>query len=268
MLRWIKNKYHLIRSFFAAVYFRFPSKRIKVIGVTGTNGKTTTIQMIGRILEEDGHRIAMASTINFKFAQKEWVNETKFTTLSAWEVQKFIQRAVDERCEYLVLEVSSHALDQSRLAGVYFDIAVITNVTREHLDYHNSMDRYRSAKAKLFKKLKKNALGVINLDMEDPQRFIKITQKRKHRVVAFTTDGDKNEVSKKDGTLMTVLGEQITSSIRGSYFTIRGERFHLNIPGIFNIENALAAICVGSLEGARLSVSKRALENTDQSPVH
>lgn len=260
MVRWFKNKYHLIRSFFAAIYFQFPSKRIKVIGVTGTNGKTTTIQMIGKILEEDGHRIAMASTINFKFAQKEWVNETKFTTLSAWEVQKFIKRAVEERCEYLVLEVSSHALDQSRLWGVYFDVAVITNVTREHLDYHASMNRYREAKAKLFKKIKENGFGVINLDMEDPQRFIDIAQKRNNRVIAFTNDKEKGEVFKRDGTFMTVLGENITSSIRGSYFTVRGERFHLSLPGVFNIENALAAICVGSLQGARLGVSNKALE--------
>lgn len=263
MIRWIKNKYHLIRSFFAAIYFKFPSKKIKVIGVTGTNGKTTTIQMIGKILEEDGHRIAMASTINFKFAKKEWVNETKFTTLSAWEVQKFIKRAVEERCEYLVLEVSSHALDQSRLWGVYFDVAVVTNVTREHLDYHISMDRYRDAKAKLFKKLKKNGFGVVNLDMEAPERFIGISEKKNNRVIGFTTDKDKWENYKKDGTLMTVLGERITSSIRGSYFTVRGERFHLNLPGVFNIENALAALCVGSLQGARLSISRKALEKIE-----
>ncbi len=263
MIRWTKNKYHLIWSFFVALYFKFPSKRIKVIGVTGTNGKTTTIQMIGKILEEDGHRVAMASTINFKFAKKEWVNETKFTTLSAWNVQKFIKRAIEERCEYLVLEVSSHALDQSRLWGVYFDVAVVTNVTREHLDYHVSMNKYRDTKAKLFKKLKKNGFGVVNLDMEVPQRFVGIAEKNKNRVIGFTTDKDKWGNFKKDGTLMTVLGERITSSIRGSYFTIRGERFHLSLPGVFNIENALAAVCIASLQGVRLNTSRKALEQIE-----
>lgn len=260
MVRWFKNKYHLVRSLFAAIYFQFPSKRIKVIGVTGTNGKTTTIEMIGRILEEDGHRVAVASTINFKFAQKEWVNETKFTTRSAWEVQKFIKRAVEERCEYLVLEVSSHALDQSRLCGVFFDVAVITNVTREHLDYHHSMNIYRKAKAKIFKKIKKDGVGIVNLDMENSQEFIDVIRKGNNRIIAFTNDKEKGELFKEDTTAITVLGEKTTASIRGSYFSVRGERFHLNLPGVFNIENALAAICVGSVFGVRLGTSRKALE--------
>ena len=135
----LKNYYHLIQAVAANFVYGFPSKKIKVIGVTGTNGKTTTVQMIARILEEAGHKVAMASTINFKIGEKEWVNKTKFTTLSSFSVQKFIQRAVKEKCGYAVLETSSHALDQNRVWGVSYRTAVITNVTREHLDYHKNM---------------------------------------------------------------------------------------------------------------------------------
>jgi UDP-N-acetylmuramoyl-L-alanyl-D-glutamate--2,6-diaminopimelate ligase len=260
MLRWLKNKYHLVRSFFAAVYFGFPAGKIKVVGVTGTNGKTTTIQMVGKILEENGHRVALASTINFKFAEKEWVNKTKFTTLSAWEVQKFISNAVKEKCEYLVLEVSSHALDQSRLYGVCFDVVAITNITREHLDYHLSMEKYREAKAKLFRKLKKDGICVVNLDMEDPEDFIEIAKQGGHDVMTFTTSFEKQAMFGQADDVEVVFAEEIVASIKGSEFVIDEEKFQLNLPGVFNIENALAAICVGSFEGVSLSSSKKALE--------
>ncbi len=263
MLRWFKNKYHFGRSFLAALYFGFPSKKIKIIGVTGTNGKTTTVQMIGKILEESGHRVAMASTINFKFAEKEWVNETKFTTLSAWAVQKFISNAVNEKCEYLVLEVSSHALDQSRLYGVFFDIAVVTNITREHLDYHQSMEKYRKAKAKLFTKLKENGLCVVNLDMENPQSFIDIAKQGGNKIIGFTKEIEVQAGFEERDEVDIILAKGIKANIQGSNFTINEVEFHLNLPGLFNIENALAAVCVGNLQGVKLDVSKTALEKIE-----
>ena len=126
----IKNLYHLTLAILANIWYGFPSRKIKIIGVTGTNGKTTTVQMIAKILEEAGKKTAIASTINFKLDGDEWVNKTKFTTLSSFQVQKFIRQAVKADCEYLVLETSSHSLDQYRVWGVKYDTAVITNVTR------------------------------------------------------------------------------------------------------------------------------------------
>ena len=95
----LKNIYHLFQAMSANVRYGFPSKKLKVIGVTGTNGKTTTTQMIGKILEEAGFKIAVASTINFKIGKKEWVNKSKFTTLSSFAVQKFLKQAVANGCE-------------------------------------------------------------------------------------------------------------------------------------------------------------------------
>src|SRR6266540_2039480 len=132
----LKNIYHLLQAVLANIRYGFPSQRLKVIGVTGTNGKTTTVQMVAKILEKAGYNIAVASTINFKLAEKEWVNKSKFTTLSSWALQKFLREAARAGCGYAVIEVSSHSLDQNRIWGVEFDAAVITNITREHLDYH------------------------------------------------------------------------------------------------------------------------------------
>ena len=109
-----KNYYHLMCAVFAAFFFGFPAKNIRVIGVTGTNGKTTTSQFIAKVLEEAGYVVALASTINFQIGSKHWVNESKFTTSSAWKLQKFLREAVQAGCDVVVLETSSHALDQYR----------------------------------------------------------------------------------------------------------------------------------------------------------
>src|SRR4030042_879909 len=170
----IKNIYHLLQAVLANGWYGFPSRRLLVIGVTGTNGKTTTVQMIAKILEEAGQKIAVASTINFKIGEKEWVNETKLTTLSIFGLQKHLREAVRAGCEYAVIEITSHALDQNRAWGTDFDVAVITNITREHLDYHGTMEKYAKAKEKLFAGLGKSekSVAVVNLNMDFGGKFL------------------------------------------------------------------------------------------------
>lgn len=247
----IKNIYHLLQAVVANFWFGFPSRKIKVIGITGTNGKTTTTQLVTKILEEDGFRVAMASTINFKLDKEEWINKTKFTTLSPWEVQKFIQKAVDKKCDYLVLETSSHSLDQYRVWGVDYDGAVVTNVTREHLDYHKTMDIYRKAKLELFKKAKKL---VVNLDMESPADFYNF--KNKEIIYGYTTENKKIEQE----NLKIIQAQNIEMFSKFSKFKIDGDEFVLNLPGKFNIENALAAISVGLIYEIPVGKIKIALE--------
>ena len=252
----IKNIYHLFLAVLANIFYGFPSKKIKVIGVTGTNGKTTTIIMISRILEEAGYKVAMASTINFKIGEKEWINKTKFTTLSAWKVQKFIRRAIRANCQYLVLETSSHSLDQNRVWGIDYKVGVITNVTREHLDYHKTMEKYRKVKKKLFKDIE---VAVVNLDMESPGDFLDCTVKKKYgysiknQSSKLKSQGDLSEVK-----LIEAAGLVIGSE--GSRFELGGMQFSINLPGRFNVENALSAICVGLEEGINFAIIKKALE--------
>ncbi len=138
--QWVKNIYHLSFAVAANIYFGFPAKKLRVIGITGTNGKTTTTQMIGAILRQANKKTAVASTIDFWIGEEQRVNTSKFTTTSAWLLQKFLREAVSKGCEYAVIETSSHALDQSRVWGIPYEIAVMTNVTREHLDYHHTME--------------------------------------------------------------------------------------------------------------------------------
>ncbi|HBO17165.1 MAG: UDP-N-acetylmuramoyl-L-alanyl-D-glutamate-2, 6-diaminopimelate ligase [Candidatus Moranbacteria bacterium GW2011_GWE2_35_2-] len=255
----LKNYYHLLYAVVANFWYGFPSKKIKVIGVTGTNGKTTTVQMITKILEEAGFDVAMASTINFKLNGKEKVNKTKFTTLSAFAVQKFIMDAVLGEHDFVVLETSSHSLDQYRVWGVEYDTAVITNVTREHLDYHKTMEQYRKAKKTLFKKAENI---VVNLDMEKPEYYLSADVEKKY---GYSIENQESRIKNQDFYKM-IKAENIKLDINKSEFIIHNSQFLLNLPGKFNIENALAATCVGMIYDIKNDVIARALEKINGIP--
>lgn len=246
----IKNLYHLALAVLAKVIYGFPSRKLKVIGVTGTNGKTTTVQAITKILEEAGRKVAMASTINFRINGSEEKNLSHYTTKSSFAVQKFIKKAVSAGCEYLVLETSSHSIDQYRVWGIDYHAAVITNVTREHLDYHKTMESYRKVKLKLFEKVK---TAVINLDMENYEEFLNIKAKKK---ITYSLKNLKTNV----------LAKNIQFNKNGSQFIISSTQFNLNLLGNFNIENALAATCVGLSENISLETISNALEKIKSVP--
>jgi UDP-N-acetylmuramoyl-L-alanyl-D-glutamate--2,6-diaminopimelate ligase len=256
----IKNIYHLFQAILANLIYGFPSRNIKVIGVTGTNGKTTVCQMIAKILEEAGHKVAMITTINFKIGGKEWVNKTKFTTLSSFITQKFIKQSVDGGCEYLVLETSSHSLDQNRTWGINFDVAVITNVTREHLDYHKTMEKYREAKLKLFKNVR---TAVVNLDMERPEEFLSCNSKLKFGFTTLISNFKfqiSNQIQNSNDQIKIVKAESIEVGENYTKYQILDTKYQLHLPGKFNIENALAATCVGLSQNISLEIISKALE--------
>ena len=169
--------------------------------------------------------------------------KAKFTTLSGWKVQKFLRQAVTAGCEVAVLEVSSHALDQGRVFGIPFEVAVITNATREHLDYHGTMKEYRRAKRRLFERAR---VGVVNLDMEDAEEFLATPPVRKITYSRVDASAD-------------VLAERIEARLDGSRFFVGETEFHLALPGLFNIENALAAIAAAVPFDVSFDVAARAL---------
>lgn len=246
----LKNIYHLSNAVVACVLYGFPGKQLRIIGVTGTNGKTTTTQFIARILSHAGKKVAMASTINFQIGDHTWINASKFTTLSPWKLQRFLRDAVREGCVYAVVETSSHALDQNRVWGIPYEIAVMTNVTREHLDYHQTMTRYRAAKRQLFRLAKK---AVVNLDMEDPAFFYRAEP---GRTVTYSTKDPQAQL----------LATDVSLDFKGTEFVVENTHFHLNIPGLFNIENALAALGVARLLDIDFSVAKKALASVTGVP--
>ncbi|MBU0627433.1 hypothetical protein KKG31_04460 [Patescibacteria group bacterium] len=134
----------------ANLLYGSPSKDFFVIGVTGTNGKTTTVNLIHKILNDTVAKTMMISTANIKIGDKELKNKKKMTSLDIYDLQSTLAIAKDSGCKIAVLEVSSHGMDQSRFEGTDFDCAVLTNITHDHLDYHGTMEHYIQAKKRLF----------------------------------------------------------------------------------------------------------------------
>lgn len=157
----IKNIYHLVMAIVAVVLYRYPARSLTVIGVTGTDGKTTTTNMIYHVLKQAGKRAGMVSTIGAKIGDQTIDIGLHVTTPSPFTLQKLLRQMVNEGCQYAVVEVTSHGLDQHRLFGCNFRIGVLTNITHEHLDYHKTLANYVKAKSKLFKN---TMAAVLNVD--------------------------------------------------------------------------------------------------------
>ncbi len=181
-------------GYLAAAYYGFPSRRLIVIGVTGTDGKTTTSNLIYSILRAAGLKVGMISTVSAVIGDEELPTGLHVTTPTAPETQMYLRRMVDSGLTHCVLETTSHGLAQGRVNGVEYDIAVLTNLTHEHLDYHGSFEAYRAAKGLLFRKLSESArkagvekCAVINTD--DPNADYFIAQAADHRQINYSLRG-------------------------------------------------------------------------------
>jgi UDP-N-acetylmuramoyl-L-alanyl-D-glutamate--2,6-diaminopimelate ligase len=238
MLNWLRKLvpetsfirlfYHKLWAILAAIIYRFPARKLKVIAVTGTNGKTTTVNMIAQSLTFMGKKVGMASTVNFQIGDKVWSNLTKKTTQGRLSLQKMLRQMVKEGCEYAVLEVSSHAMTQSRMFGVSPFVVVMTNMSDDHIEYHGSFEKYREAKGKLFKKFHK--YSVLNMDDPSFEYFNSINRGKK--VTYGIEEGD-----------LYVSG--LNFSPKGSEFMVhagsRARKVSIPLPGLFNVSNALSA---------------------------
>lgn len=232
---WLVDWSHKVRGILAFYIYGRPSKRLKVIGITGTNGKTTTCHLTAKILEEAGHRVGMASTTTFKIGAKQWVNKTNMTTMSPFKVQSLLKQMLEGGCSYVVLETSSHAIKQYRNWGIRYIAVAMTNVTHEHLDYHKNLDEYIKVKTELFSRRPK--VAVANMDDPSWQKFLKFTA-QKHIAYSQSTKAD-------------ITARKILPSADGTIFTLATPTYqqtiNLKLPATFNVSNALcaAAICYG-----------------------
>ncbi len=248
------NFYHFTLSFLSALFFGFPSKKIKVIGVTGTDGKTTTTEMIAKILEEANYRVALLNSVRFKIDNEEKINTLRMTMPGRGFIQGFLRKAFKKNCEFAVIEVSSEGIKQYRHKFIDFKVAVFTNLTPEHIESHGSFEKYKEAKGKLFKATKE--IHVLNGDDENVEYFLNFPAKKK---IIFIKDQSKLLHFQKVGAI--VLAENIKKEGQFLSFEIKGVQFKLNLMGDFNISNALAAISVAISQGISLQICKKALEN-------
>lgn len=234
--------YHFLQSALARSIAGRPDKKLHIIGVTGTNGKTTTSFMIWKMLNEAGFKTGLMTTVAWGVSDESHLKKQieHMTTVDPKTLNSRIKAIKDSGAEYLVLEVTSHALAQFRTLGIHFDIAVMTNVTHEHLDYHKTFDNYVAAKCKLFRQA---SFGVINADDPSAKAFKTAISPNK-----YITYGIKSGQAQAENIKLTTSGVE---------YTVGGINIKTKIPGEFNVYNSLAAICVGK----RLGLEDKQIKN-------
>lgn len=266
----IRLLWHLFKGVSAAVKFGFPARKMVCIGVTGTNGKTTTTHMTEYILRSAGKKVAMMSTVEFRIDGKVTPNTSKKTTMSPFKTQKFLKRCLKHGIEYVVIESSSHALHQHRLFGIPFSIAVLTNITHEHLDYHRTMEKYKDAKKILFHTVSKTCGKNIKPEIAS------IPHNR--TIILNTVDTYFEEFNKIKCANKLSYGFE-KGDIRAHHATYSKSEskfamhygpdeigIELKIPGSFNVENAMAASGAALACKVSLDDIKRALESFEGVP--
>lgn len=230
----------------SAVYYDFPAKKLKIIGITGTKGKTTTAYMIRDILLASGKKTGMIGTIYNTYADKKI--EASRTSPESLDLQKLLKDMVDADIEFVVMEVSSHALELERVYGIRFNVGVFTNLSEDHLDFHENMDNYLSAKAKLFEL---SDFAIINGDDIYAPRLKKMISTK---IATFGLDNDVNLTA----TDIRINPDHVEFRM---YINKMLETIHINIPARFTVYNALAAIGVCSLFNCQMDAILLALAN-------
>ncbi len=241
--------YHYKLALIGVLIYRFPSRKIKVVAVTGTKGKTSTVELVNAILEEAGKKTALAGTLRFKIGENSKPNLHKMTMPGRFFIQKFLRQAVNQKCEYAIIEISSEAAKQYRNKFVYMNALIFTNLAAEHIESHGSYEKYVAAKVSIAKGLekspKKNKAVVVNADDAEAWRFFE------------TKNAEKITFSIKDAEKISLANDEIS-------FFYKGNEIKSPLSGKFNIYNILGAIKYAESEGIDMKIIKSAVEKLRQ----
>ncbi len=250
------TNWHKVEATAASLWYGQPKRRLKIIGVTGTNGKTSVCHYVTQILEEAGKPTGMLTTVAISIRGKRRLNKTKMTTLTPFALHRYLKEMVAAGCEYAVIETTSHALVQQRIHGLYYQSVAFTNLSHEHLDYHKTMSAYQKAKEQLF--AHQPRVAVINADDAAAANFLRHKATVKFTYGILDTLRPKHALPHPD-----ISATKVKTNFDHTTFTLttpHGEKdVHLNLPGRFTIANVLAAvgICLG--EGIPLEQIKKTL---------
>ena len=249
----LEKSYRKSRAKIISARYGNPARDLRVIAVTGTNGKTTTVNFLNEILKEAGYRTAMFSTANIEIAGKQTVNDTNSTTATVARLQKFFRDAKKADVEFALIEATSHALDQYKFEGVPIEMAIMTNLTQDHLDYHKTMENYAAAKAKLFE-MNPNFV-VLNADDEWFDYFNN-----------FATESQKITYGERESADVKI--EKFKLYKKGSEANLRIDNnvkleIATNLPGEFNIYNMTAAAAGAYLLGISLKDIQEGIANLE-----
>ncbi len=233
------NRWHKVQARLAAARFGYPAKKLTIIGVTGTNGKTSTCHYITQILEEAGHKVGMITTVAIQINGHRRLNKSKMTTLDSFQLQSLLREMVRQGCDYAVVETTSHSLEQNRVHGIYYHVAVFTNLTHDHLDYHKTMAEYQKAKEKLF--ANHPQVAIVNADDPAAPAFLAYPAQQKFTYGIVDRLRPKEALPHPD-----ITASLLKLSVDKTMFLLTtpfGEtNATLPLPGRFTIANVLAAV--------------------------
>lgn len=288
----LQPPYHFLMNLAAALWYRFPSRRLIVIGVTGTSGKTSVVYLIARMLNSAGYKTGLTSTSVFSDGNREWLNNKKMTMPGRFFIQKLLRQMVKNNCRYAIVETTSQGIDQFRHLFINYDVLVFTNLYPEHIEAHGSFEKYRAAKGKLFARLKNCRTKYINEERQitkPASQLKKLDLTRVFKTIIVNGDDDnadyflnfraeakmayslnpqvslaslsakmKSEAAVKDFTL--IQGTNVEASGSGTKITINGQPINLKLLGELNAVNALAAAAVGLNQKLSFAQIKSGLE--------
>lgn len=242
---WIQSPYHFMIAYLAALVYRFPSRKIKVVTVTGTKGKTSVTEIVNAILEEAGYKTALSNTIRFKIAEKSKLNLYKMSMPGRFFIQKFIRQAVNSGCSYVIMEATSQGALLHRHKFIDFDALIFTNLAPEHIEAHGSYEKYVLAKLAIADAVanskKEETILVANIDDKESQQFLE--KNFTYKYTYSLSDARPYNIF-ENGFTMTVKGVSIKSPLCGK----------------FNLMNTLAAVIFASSQNVSIETSKKAIE--------
>ena len=235
-------------------FYGDPGRKLNLIGVTGTNGKTTTTYFLESIYRQAGHKVGVVGTLNYRWPG--FKDNALQTTPDSVVLYGYFSRMINDGVSTAIMEVSSHALAQYRVEGLMFNSAIFTNISHEHLDYHKSLDEYVKTKARLFSQISKNGRAVVNIDDNASEIIIKNSSAK---VVTY------GKISDPDYRI-----SDITLLNLGSRFVLKTPdldlQLHTNLPGLFNVYNASAAACAALEQGVSPELVIKGIESLKRVP--
>ena len=256
--------YHAVHSWLQAFRYDFPSKKLHVIGVTGTKGKTSTSVFIWSVLRAGGYKTGLLSTALLSDGGEAQTNAFHMTMLGASHIHKKLREMLKNGCTHVVIETSSEGLKQYRHVGLTYDTAVFTNLTPEHLPSHkNSFELYKTTKGRLFASLISHTKKIAGVRVPS---CIVANSDSEHADFFLSFNAEKKITTGINNTKANVVATAIEPTEKGASFIVDGDTYHLSVPGVFNVSNALLALAVGRSEGLSPEQIDRGLTATTLIP--
>jgi UDP-N-acetylmuramoyl-L-alanyl-D-glutamate--2,6-diaminopimelate ligase len=242
--------YHGTLAYLGAIIYGFPSRQMRVIGITGTKGKSSVVYLTGKILEKAGNKkVATLGSMGFRIGEREWPNVMKMTMPGRFEVHNYMAQARKAGCEYFIMEVTSEGIKQNRHLGINFDCAVFTGLHKEHIESHGSFENYYRAKQELFK-ITKN-VHIFNADDPHVGLFGDFIAKKK--ITYGVERGD-------------IRAENLALRLDGASFECYGTKFNIHLAGKFNVSNCLGALAIAAMYDVDLPSASPVIEEIKSIP--